>query len=417
MSDAPGQRTDQSTSRTVDLGDVEPRGTRQQWRRSAVFADEQWDLAAVGTADGGVIGFDLPTGEERFRTPAGDRVVALSRAGDDLIAGTRGADGWIRGLDPETGECRWSVRSADEIGEAAAETLFAQPFVVSLAPDDGQDGRVYAAARRYERRQGSDGSDRHFESVVYAIDRGEIAWRHRADASAIALSADADRVAVGYNRCPGTHQDGLVVLDPATGQERWTWDPEGDGQRRIGDVAVSDHGVAVASHADYRGVLVDDGEPRWRVDLGRPVDDGEQTIYAYPTQVTTLDDGFAFITGNTFPEQGRETDRRHPDEHTMFVLDAAGSRLRSDRIGGWVSELAGDRDRLLVPCGQHFRDRDPVVHGLYETTPTKSERRLDAGGPITAVDATDDGFVALEEPIAFHDEATDGRGRYRLHFG
>lgn len=389
----------------VSLGEVRPRGTRQQWRRSAtLLADGR---AYVGTADGRVIGLAPP--DHRFGVAAGDRVVALLRAGEDLVVGTRGADGWIRGLDPATGDRRWGVRTADDVGEPTRESTFFQPFVVDLA---AAGGSVYAAARRYERSTGP-GPDRRFESVVYAVRDGEVAWRHRSDASAIAVDADADRVAVAYNRCPGDDRDGLVVLDPDDGHVRWRWDPAGDGGRRVGDVALVDGGIAAASHADYRGYLVSAGSAEWRVDLGRPQQPGTDRVYTYPTHVGRAGDEVAFATGNTFPEDGRETDARHDGEHSVTLVDG-GSVTARDRVGGWIAGLAASPGEVVVPCGQHFRDRDADVHGVYAIGSGDADRILATEGPVVALDAREDRVAAVEEPIEFHDG--DGvHGAYRLH--
>lgn len=398
-----------TVARSLPLEDVEPRGTRQQWRRSAVLLDG--DRAVVGTPGGQVRAFDLGSTDESpaFDVAVGDRTVTLARAGEDLVAGTRGQDGWLRGLDPDTGAIRWSVRTADDVGEPARESMFAQPFVVSVATAEGV---AYAAARRYERAPGGAGGDRRFESVVYAVGDGRVRWRYRTDASAIGLESDGDRVTVAFNRCPGDHDRGVVVLDAATGRERWSWDPDAGGERRVGDVALTDEGVAAASHADYRGYLLADGEERWRVDLGRPERRGEQTVYAYPTHAAALEDGLAFVTGNTFPEEGRETDRRHGNEHSLAVVDG-GSVRRRVPVGGWVSELAGGPERLVVPRGQHFRDRDPSVHGVGVLGPAGSTPVLDARGPVVAVDADGERIAAVEEPVAFHD-GDQVRGRHRL---
>lgn len=411
MSDAGDQGPSTATREeaTVDLGEIAPRGTRQQWRRSAVLLSD--DTAFVGTADGAVRAIDTDSASERFREPVGERTVALTAGSDELVVGTRGADGWLRGLDPDTGERRWSIRTADDIGEPTKETLFYQPFVVDLLVSDG---RAVAAARRYERDPSGEGPDREFHSIVYGIEDGRVQWRYETDGSPIALDERDGSIAVAFNRCPGGHDAGVVVLDAATGEERWCWNPDGDGRRRAGDVEFVDSGVAVASHADYRGYLLEEGSVRWRVDLGRPEEHGEETLYTYPTHAEPLDDGVAFLTGNTFPEDGRQADGRHTNEHTLAVVDSEGVVSRRDSIGGWVGTTVSVGDEVLIPCGQHFRDRDPSRHGLYSASADRTEQIHSTAGPVTAVDGTDRLIAAVEDPVEFHDD-DDVHGTYQLH--
>lgn len=393
----------------VPLDNVEPAGSRGMRRRSAVaFAGGR---AVVGTAGGRIRAVSTATGEIEWTAELDGSVVALADGPEDtVVVGTRGGRGTVAALAAASGDVRWSYRSADDLGDARRESPFFLPYVVSLACD-GE--RVYAAARRYER----DGDGRAFESRIYAFDpAGSVAWRYRADASPIAIDLRGERLAVAYNRCPGDHQCGLVVLDIGNGEPRLTWDPGTAGDRRVGDVSLLDDGVAVASHGDYRGYrLGERGEERWAVDLATPIETGAETLYAYPNRVHATGGGVAFVTGNTYPEEGREAEGRHPDEHAIRAVGPDGTdRWRAD-LGGWAGELAADEGRIAVPCAQHFRDRIPAVHGLrlfdLEGGPAV-EHPLE--GVATAV-ALDGGRVAaVEEPVAYHDDGAV-RGEYRLH--
>ncbi|MFB6127338.1 MAG: transcriptional regulator [Halolamina sp.] len=420
---------------TVDLGKVEPAGSRQLGRRSSVVVTGDDDpVVVVGDADGALLAYDVPTdGGPTLRkrwTDAGgadadaNSVVALAVLGDGasapptasgptpaVVAGERGPDGAVRAHDLRDGSVRWRYRGADDVGEPADDTRFRLPVVASLAT---AAGRTYAAVRRYER--GANG--RRFESVVVAVEAdGTLAWRRRVDASPVAVEADGDRVAVAYNRCPGDHRDGLVELAAADGAVRRRWDPPGDGDRRVGDCALVPGGVVAASHADYRGYrLVADGDGfavRWRVALGRPTARDGETVYAYPNHVLATDAGPAFVTGNTYPEDGRETDARHPDEHAVAVVDDGSVRRRTS-LGGFVHGAAVAGDSVVVPTAQHFRDRDgdhalsrvDAATGTVTETPTP--------GVVTAAAAGADLAAAVEEPVAYHDG--DGTlGSYRLH--
>lgn len=413
--------TDQLT-RGVSLGEIDPAGSRQRGRRSSVTLVGGTSVA--GTHDGRLIAYEGEARKPVWEGEADESVVTL--AGGDraglVVAGTRGSDGWVRALDAETGEERWSYRAADDVGEAQKETRFFLPFVVDaqIAAVDGE-ARVFVAARRYERRQPEDGTDgeaeRHFESVVYAFEPdGTVAWRYEADASAISLDSDGERVAVGYNRCPGGHQCGLVVLDAIDGALRATWDPGTDGQRRVGDVSLVDDGVAVASHADYRGYLLDrDGAVRWRVGLGTTTSVDGERLYCYPNHVHATDEGVLFVTGNTYPEDGREADGRHPSEHTVTSFGLDGARHWSSFVGGWVTGTGTDGSRVATPIAQHFRDRDPAVHGLRVFDVSDGEvARVGTEGIVTAGAIGQGRAVGVEEPVVYHDEGSE-HGAYRLH--
>jgi len=434
---------------STSLGEVEPARSRHAGRRSAVAVAAS-AVVVVGTADGTVRAFDRETLAERWRSEAGDSaVVAAVPFADGIAVGERGPDGEIRLHDAVTGAVRWRYRTADEVGEPTKLARFQLPFVASLT---AADGRLYAAARRYERVDG----ERRFESRVYAFEPdGMVAWRYRADASPISVAADADRVAVAYNRCPGDHQHGLVVLDAATGDPWWTWDPGTDGGRRVGDVSLCEDGLVLASHGDYRGYrLGPGGRERWRVDLATPVDRDGERLYAYPNHVHSAGDqrepakeasgssvarsatgrasgeaasrerserhasspeGVVFVTGNTYAVGSRETDGLHPDEHTAFGYTLDGERRWTASVGGFAGGVGTGAERVAVPGAQHFRERDPAAHGLRTFEIDSGEgMTLDAEGVVTAAALNDGTAVAVEEPVAYHDG--DGTlGAYRLH--
>ncbi|ACM58978.1 PQQ-binding-like beta-propeller repeat protein [Halorubrum lacusprofundi] len=421
MSDAvddphPNPNRDGFDARTVALGDVQPGRSRHAGRRSAVAV--VGDLAVAGTADGALVAFDRDTLVERWRTaPAGvdadapPSVVSIATYQGGILAGERSARGGVRCLDPTDGTVRFRMETRDDVGGPQRETRFFLPFVVDIV---GDGERAYVAARRYER----DGDDRSFHSVVFALDaHGARAWTYETDASVIALDARDDRLGVAHNRCPGDDQHGLVVLDAESGRRRFDWDPGTEGQRRIGDVALVADGAVVASHGDKRGYrLTDGGGVRWRVDLATPTVVDDETLYAYPNHVHAADDGVVFVTGNTYPEDGRETDGRHPDEHTAVGVSPDGDRRWHADVGGFASELAAAGDRVVVPGAQHFRDRDADDHGLRVLDVADGpvgDRATD--GIVTAVATADGDVAAIEEPVVYHDEGIE-RGAYRLHW-
>ncbi|GGN90895.1 PQQ-binding-like beta-propeller repeat protein [Haloarcula pellucida] len=396
---------------TVTLGDVAPARSRQQGRRSAVALAD--GVAVVGTADGDLRAVDVsgprPTVRWHHEGDDGQSVVAVEPFGGGPAVGERSARGEIRCHDVD-GSVRWRYETREDVGTPQDDTRFLLPFVASLTTDGD---RLYAAARRYERVDG----DRTFQSVVYAFaPDGGVDWTYRTDASPISLSVRDDRLAVAYNRCPGDHQHGLVVLDADDGSPRWMWDPGTAGQRRVGDATLLDSGAVVASHGDYCGYHLDaDGAERWRVSLApsRTVD-GE-AVYAYPNHVHATDDGAVFVTGNTYPEDGRQTDARHPREHTAVGVSLDGTERWTGPVGGFASGLGTDGSLVAVPGAQHFRDRDADAHAVrvYDTLGGRVATH-DTAGVVTAAAVEGDTVAAVEEPVVYHDEGRE-RGAYRLH--
>lgn len=399
------------SDRTVELGEIQPGRSRHAGRRSAVTL--AGDLIVVGTATGGVCAFDRETLTERWHAEKNDdgSVVAAETTEECVVVGERSERGGIRAYDLESGDRRWQYVTADDVGTPENETRFYLPFVADIQTDED---RVYVASRRYER----DGDDRSFESVIYAFDAGEVTWRYEADASPISLDVLDDRVAVAYNRCPGSHQQGLVVLDADSGAPCWRWDPETAGQRRVGDVSAHPAGVAVASHGDYRGYWLDwDGTVSWRVDLATPREVGSETLYAYPNHVEASNSGVVFLTGNTYATESRETDGLHPNEHTAFGFSADGAERWRRETGGFAGGVESSGGQVAIPSAQHFRERDPALHGLSVVDMETGEgESRETEGVVTAVDCDTDSVVAIEEPVCYHDDG-EIRGSYRLHTG
>lgn len=417
------------------LGEIDPARSRHSWTRSAVCVHD--DLVAVGQWDGTVTALEADSLEPRWTADHPDHPVGiepLAGAGPDgvdaiAVAG-RGDRGAIAVYDGGTGGRLWSVDTAADVGEATRDSIFYLPYVVGLesaratgstgsagSADDDEGPCLYAAARRYER----DGQVRRWHSTVYAVDAdGSIRWRYETDASPIALELDptGERLAVGYNRCMGDHDTGLVVLEADTGDPVWSWDPGTEGDRRVGDVSYVGETLAVASHGDKRGYLLGPrGEERWRVDLAVETDVGDETLYAYPNHVHATDDRIAFVTGNTYALEGRETEGLHPNEHRLIVVDADGEACWDADLGGFVHGLVADGDRLVVPSAQHFRVRDPDTHAISTfDLETGGGDRFDLEGAPTAVALEDGAVAAIQEPVAYHDRE-ETLGEYALHVG
>lgn len=397
-------------AQTVELGRVDPAGSRHLGRRSSVELTAE--RVIVGMADGGLVAFDTETLAPEWSVEGEEAVVSIAMRGDLVVAGHRGRRGRVRAVDARDGAVAWEFETACDIGEPQKESRFFLPFVVEIVPSGEH---VYVAARRYER----DGDDQVFRSVVYAFDAsGRVDWRYETDASPISLAASPERVAVAYNRCSGAHQHGLVMLDAVTGREQYLWDVGTSGDRRVGDVALAGEGVVLASHGDFRGYQLDaDGREEWQVDLARPIEIEGETVYAYPNHVHANQDGAVFVTGNTYPETGRQTTARHPVEHTAIGVSMAGEQKWSTAVGGFSNELAGGSGKVGVPSAQNFRSRDPATHGLRVLSITGGEMdSMELAGIGTAASLQGDRYAVVEEPVRYHDEG-DTRGTYRLHVG
>ncbi|ARS90331.1 PQQ-binding-like beta-propeller repeat protein [Natrarchaeobaculum aegyptiacum] len=410
---------------TRSLGEIDPARSRHSWTRSGVSLHD--DLIVVGQWDGTVTALEADSLEARWTVSHPDRPVGIATlpgtgpgGTDTIVVAGRGDRGTIAAYDGEMGDRLWTFDTAADVGEATRESIFYLPYVVGLesAGSAGdEDLRLYAAARRYER----DGQTRRWHSTVYAFDPdGSVRWRYETDASPIALELDpaGERLAVGYNRCMGDHDTGLVVLEADTGDLVWTWDPGTEGDRRVGDVSYVGETLAVASHGDKRGYLLGPrGDERWHVDLAVETKIDEEILYAYPNHVHALDDRVAFVTGNTYALEGRETEGLHPNEHQLIVVDADGEPCWDADVGGFVHGLAADGARLVVPSAQHFRVRDPETHAVYTfDLETGACDRLDFEGAPTAVALEDGATAVVEEPVAYHDrEGT--LGAYTLHVG
>lgn len=395
--------------RIVGLDEISPARSRHTGRRSAVALTDE--VIITGTATGSVLAHDRTTLDERWRAGAEitGAIVSVEPFGDGVVVGERSSLGGVQYLDSDTGDRRWQYVTADDVGEPTKESRFFLPFIVDIRTD-GE--RAYVAARRYER----DGDTRSFASVVYAFEAdGTVAWTYETDASPISLDASDCRLAVAYNRCPGDHQHGLVILDTDTGTEQNRWDPGTDGQRRVGDVSLVENGVAVTSHGDYRGYRLGADGKQWSVDLARPTEIDGETLYAYPNHVHATADGTVFVTGNTYSTDGRETDSLHPDEHTISGYTPEGKRAWSASAGGFAGEIGGNGNEVAVPSAQQFRTRNPGVHGLRVVDVCDGiHGNVETEGIVTAVGKEKSTIVAIEEPVVYHDEGTS-HGAYRLH--
>jgi len=390
------------------LGDVEPAGSRQNWRRSAVAVTD--DRVVAGTASGTISAFHADGTPQWSVSDGPDTpIVSLSLTDELIIAGHRGPEGRVRVLSAETGTVQWEYVTAEDVGSPTDETLFAQPYVVDSAH---VDDLLVVASRRFER----DGSSRQWSSVVYGFELdGSLRWAVDAERSVTGFDIGSEVVAIGYNRCPAG-DEGLVVLEKATGEKRFSWTQERDGDRAVGDVAVTDAGVLVASHADKYGYLLDwDGNESWRVNLGGEQSVGDENIYSYPNHVAVSDGTALFVTGNTFATDTRDPAHEHPAEHTTVSVDLETGEFQwKYHHGGFAREIATGEALVAVPSAQQFRVRDSDTHRVHLLDATSGTGQSVAlAGIPAALDFDGHSLAAIEEPIEYHDEGIE-RGTYQL---
>jgi len=405
--------------RRYPLGEIETARSRHMWTRSAVHV--AGDRLLTGQWDGTVTAFDADSLSPQWSIEHPDHAVGIETldTGSTVIVAGRGDTGTIAAYDVDTGSQQWRYDGVDDVGEAVQDTVFYLPYVVAIETGETNDGddRLYAAIRRYER----DGESRRWYSTVVAIEAdGTVSWRYETDASPIALDLDSagEQLAVGYNRCLGDHDNGLVVLDAATGDPEWTWDPGTKGDRRVGDVSFDGDRLAVTSHGDKRGYLLGDrGAEEWRVDLAVETDIGDERLYAYPNHVHAADGRVAFVTGNTYAVESRETESRHPNEHRVAAFDRDGALVWDDDVRGFVHGLDATDGTIVAPCAQNFRVRDPDTHAVRWfdlETGTGGVEYVD--GIVTAAAVDGETIAAIEEPVEYHD-AGETRGEYAVCVG
>lgn len=423
------------------LGDLRPARSRHNWARSATALVT--DTIVVGGIDGQVVAYEpdstphddwlapgdpfidgssgpgdtttvgfsdtKDTSNENSSGTGQSYVVSLTERDGILVAGERGPEGYVSVLSSSTGDRLWRYATADDVGTATRESLLFQPYVVDVAVSDGT---TVAAARRYDR----DGESRTWSSIVLGFgSNGDVRWRYHARASPIALEMDDERVAVAYNRCTEQHRNGLVILDVDTGEPIVKWDPGTVGDRRVGDVAFVDDGLAVASHGDKHGYLLDrDGDEQWHVDLASEKSVDGETVYAYPNHVCSASGTAVFVTGNTYAESTRDPDARHPREHTAIAVDG-GEVAWTHGVGGFARDVSANGSLVAVPSAQNFRERTADTHAVHLFDSRRGH--LDSRsipGIASAAALGNDTLAVVEEPVEYHDEGIT-RGAYRLH--
>ncbi|HEX7070066.1 MAG TPA: PQQ-binding-like beta-propeller repeat protein [Rhodothermales bacterium] len=194
-------------------------------------------LVYVGSRDKNVYALDQRTGQIRWTFTTLREVWSSAAIGPNGTVYIGSFDGTLYALDPRTGAVRWGV--------------FVGGDVVS-SPAVGEDGTVYF------------GSSNGLLSAVSAT--GQLRWQIEI---AVGKEIASSPTIVGRSLYVGSVDGSLYALDPATGQERWSFaTPE----PIISSPAVASDGtIYVGSMDGTVRAISPDGSERWRVAAGAPV--------------------------------------------------------------------------------------------------------------------------------------------------
>ena len=226
---------DSQTATPLTLtGEPPAAGTAPAWELEIPAIDRDTaQFAALATPHGlivdelqGIRGVDPRTGEEHWhwRDEAYQRVgTALTDGGETVVLGMRydgdGGRDRVVGIDTATGEVRWNRYDSD--------LVTAMSLVIASPPD----GDWFIVPEQEE--QAPDATSR---APVWLLaigsDNGELRWRapERELCQFANVSAESPGIVITTQTC--TQDDGsstciVTGLDPANGEEVWSWPTEG----------------------------------------------------------------------------------------------------------------------------------------------------------------------------------------------
>lgn len=156
----------------------------------------------------------------------------------------------------------------------------------------------------------------------------------------------------------------VMALDPATGEEKWRFDPHVDPDRAYSE--ASSRGVLVSNGVVYFGTLdarlialnASDGKLRWQTEIAPGVRDGDYQITSPPVIA-----GSTLIVGSAIGDNGR-AEMQHG---TVRGFDAVSGHLnwswdptppgKTGAANAWAPIAADpDRDMVFVPTGSASPD-------------------------------------------------------------
>ncbi len=305
----------------------------------------------VGSANQAVHAFDAATGEEQWRYETTSYVETAPAVVDDTLY-TADADGVVYALSTD-GERRWTYDTETNFhsravavhdGTLIVGTAGTMPGVVRGGTDESRAGTAVGLdATTGERRWGYTGPTDWFTGPTVGGGRAYL----------------------------GNHDGTVVALEPATGDEVWSWDAGGDHAAVLAPPTYVGGTLYVSIHAAGQLVALDagTGDRLWATDLKTPnvksspaVDD--ERVYVGATGTESSDyDGPNEPTPTPTPTPTSTPDGEHPAE--MPTFEVSGSLFALSRDDGsieWRYETGHDfrsspavvGDRVYVGGGERF---------------------------------------------------------------
>ncbi|SEF15403.1 carboxypeptidase regulatory-like domain-containing protein [Jiangella alba] len=359
----------------------------------------------LGSDAGRLSAYDAGTGERLWSHQTGDALRGTPAVAGDLVVTGGGLDGGLVGLDAATGQQRWAVPTPGRL------TVYTAPSVV--------DGVVYAATGPSQDREDTVFAlDAATGEQLWATDVGTSVFAGPAVGEGLAIVGNADDgelialdAATGAVRwtlarerdyfiggasivdgtvfVPTTDGDGggsLLAVDAATGTLRWEAATHGDGQGSTpavyGDLVIAgSHGLGLVVAYDR-----ETGDQVWQYAVSGAVS----------ASVMVTDDGF--VVG------GSQLDFR------IWALDASTGELAWEATaGGNVTTSPAYADGLLVSAD--------VRGSVFAFHPTGAIRGTATGpdGPVAAtVRIEETGAETTADPDTGAFELTEPPGTYTV---
>ena len=228
----------------------------------AVAPDGRTVYVPLAEADGGLVAYDVVGGAVRWRWPGGGIQGGVVRLADEVVTTTRAGE--TVGLDPDTGEVRWTHRATPGAQVHAAPVALGRDVIVA---DDR--GRVVRLA-------GATGE------VVWSGEIGQPIYSTPLVDEDVYLTSTRGRV---------------IRLAAATGATRWVQDRAGD-PRASPPVRID--GSIVVGFTDGRVAALDrsTGEPVWETTLGAAIT-ARPAAFSGRIAVGTMDNRLVLLDADT----------------------------------------------------------------------------------------------------------------------
>jgi len=360
--------------------------TRRYHNQSAMVLTEE--AVITGTPNGTVQVASL-TGETRWSTQQTTSAVSsLASTAERVIVGHRGPEGRVSAFERDSGRVQWEYITAEDVGSPKCTAHHAQPTVVDTL---GTPELSYIAARRVE--QDEAGRQTVSSSVVYAFTAdGSLQWAYDTEWPVSGISQNDGQLVVSYRNCP-TKDGSVLLLDAETGVRQGQWSPTPEGGA-VGDITTSEEVIAVASHADQYGYLLDHtGAMRWSVNIGGEYTLGPEKVYTHPEYVVIADELVLFVTGQT--QREAHAPGRHPAAQTVIAVSLAdGTFAWKYQLHGQPLDVSHCHSQIAIAT-TNPRTNGGMISVLSTDGEALTETHID--GIPTAVDCATDEVAVLAE--------------------